>query len=81
TSLRLLPSQKDVQDNVAALGALCVGARCVFVVKKIQSERMCFREMTGMGGGCQAEIANLVFYGGYTVLERMGERMGKNSDE
>jgi hypothetical protein len=24
TSLRLLPSQKDVQDNVAALGAHCV---------------------------------------------------------
>ncbi|PKO12809.1 MAG: hypothetical protein CVU39_21985 [Chloroflexi bacterium HGW-Chloroflexi-10] len=40
TSLRLLPSQKDVQDNVAALGTLSV-----FVVKKIQSERMLFREI------------------------------------
>ena len=52
-------------------------------VKKIQSERMCFRKITGMGGGWLAEMANLVFYGGYTVLERMGERMGRTviSDE
>jgi len=28
-----------------------------------------------MGGGSLAEMANLVFYGGYTILERMGERM------
>ena len=36
-----------------------------------------------MGGECLAEMANLVFYGGYTVLERMGERMGRTvmSDE
>jgi hypothetical protein len=30
---------------------------------------MYFREMTGMGGGASAKMKNLVFYGGYSVLE------------
>ena len=78
---RLLPSQKDVQDNVATLGVLCVGARCVFVFigvscKIFQSERNSFPENPAMAGGKHFGDAR---YGGLPVWDECGAnevRMG-----
>ncbi|PKO13426.1 MAG: hypothetical protein CVU39_19680 [Chloroflexi bacterium HGW-Chloroflexi-10] len=50
-------------------------------LKIFQSERMYFREMTGMGGDTSVEMADMVVFCGYSFWNEWGNECGTNREE